>query len=72
VERFGLVADHLEDPELSRFYRRLSLSEAGHAETFVRLAAAFFSDDEIAQRLEHWQALEAEAMAAVPIRAALH
>jgi len=72
VERFALVGSHIEDAELARFYRRLSESEARHADLFVSLAGHFFDPHEIETRLDHWLELEGEAMRAVPARPALH
>jgi len=72
VERFGLVGQHHPEPELSRFYQRLSDSEARHTDLFTRLAGEQFTEEEIRTRLDHWLALEAEAMLAVDPRPALH
>ena len=72
VERFGLVGEHLPQKGLSNFYRRLSVSESNHTDLFQELALHYFDEDEVATRLEEWCAIEAESMAAVPIRPALH
>jgi len=72
VERFTLVATGLEDSRLKTFYERLSRSEATHADLFTRLASKYFTEKEIEERLNRWLDLEAEAMAAVPPRPALH
>ena len=72
VERFGLIARHLNEPKLKVFYERLSQSEAKHAELFPHLARAYFDEEEIRNRHDYWLTLEAEAMLAVPVRAALH
>ncbi|CAM2007076.1 tRNA-(ms[2]io[6]A)-hydroxylase [Acanthopleuribacter pedis] len=72
VERFGLVGEHVPDPDLARFYARLAKSEANHADLFTRLARKYFASAEIQERLAWWRAREAEAMLAVPPRAALH
>ncbi len=72
VERFGLVARHLEDADLRAFYQKLSESEANHARLFPRLARHYFSGEEIERRLEHWKKLEAHALSELAIRPALH
>ncbi len=72
VERFGLVAERVEEPALKAFYARLSKSEANHAALFPRLARKYFDKDEVTRRLDHWLRLEAEALSGLPIRAALH
>jgi tRNA-(ms[2]io[6]A)-hydroxylase len=72
VERFGLVGEHSEDPEMAKFYARLAVSEANHASLFADLAGHYFEADEIEARLDHWLDLEAKAMLDVPARPALH
>ena len=72
VERFGLVGNILSSEELARFYHRLSASEARHADLFLNLARHFFDDGLIEERLRQWLVWEAEAMASVPVRPALH
>ncbi len=72
VERFGLIGAHHPDEKLAKFYQRLAKSEQNHAELFPRLARRYFTEEQIAAGLDRWLDLEAEAMAAVPIRAALH
>ena len=72
VERFSLVAHHLEDAKLQSFYENLARSEANHAELFPSLAAHYFDHEEIASRQIQWQQWEQQAMEATPIRAALH
>ncbi len=37
-ERFRVLADHIDDEDLSNFYRRLMKSEAGHYSQFLLLA----------------------------------
>lgn len=72
VERFGLVGEHSDDPEMAKFYARLSQSEANHATLFADLASHYFEANQISARLDRWLDLEAEAMQAVPARPALH
>ena len=69
---FGLVAAHVPDPALAEFYRELTQSEARHAGLFVRLARGEFSDAEVDARLEQLYDLEADVVASLPVRAALH
>lgn len=62
-ERFVLLRDHLDDPQLSEFYGSLYESEARHHATYVRLAKQFAPHDEVDQRLEELAAQEAEIIA---------
>lgn len=71
-ERFSLVAEALTDPALKRFYTAISNSEARHAELFVDLAALYFPRDIIEIRLEELLDGEANIVAQLPIRSALH
>ncbi|HZL89559.1 MAG TPA: tRNA-(ms[2]io[6]A)-hydroxylase [Pirellulaceae bacterium] len=62
-ERFGLLARELPDGELAEFFGSLFESEARHHSTYVRLAKAFASEDEIRSRLEELSAAEAAIIA---------
>ena len=62
-ERFMLLRDHLSDPSLAEFYGSLYESEARHHSTYVRLAKAYGTEDEVEQRLEQLAAGEAQIIA---------
>ena len=62
-ERFVLLRDNLEDPELCEFYGSLYESEARHYATYVRLAKHFASDEIVNARLEDLAAAEADIIA---------
>ncbi|WP_235298889.1 tRNA-(ms[2]io[6]A)-hydroxylase [Portibacter marinus] len=72
AERFKMVADALEDPELKKFYKMLWTSEAKHGHIFVKMALNYFSKDQVYQRLEWWVDQEQEILDGLEIRAALH
>lgn len=59
-ERFSLLAEHVQDAELSEFYRSLFESEARHHTTYVRLAKQFANDAVVRARLSELAAAEAE------------
>jgi tRNA-(ms[2]io[6]A)-hydroxylase len=71
-ERFGMIAAALPAGELKEFYGELTRSEARHIGLFLRLARVFFSRDELETRVRSLLALEAEVIAALPLRPALH
>lgn len=71
-ERFGLIAEALPAGDLKKFYRAITESEARHEDLFVKLASIYFSQKEIAQRMDELLDLEAEIVARLPIVAALH
>ncbi|MFY7929339.1 MAG: tRNA-(ms[2]io[6]A)-hydroxylase [Oligoflexus sp.] len=71
-ERFGMVAEALDDPELQAFYRRLAREEAGHYMIFLRIARLYFSPEELSERLEYLLEQEATIMLAQSHRPAVH
>ncbi|MEM6726271.1 MAG: tRNA-(ms[2]io[6]A)-hydroxylase [Bacteroidota bacterium] len=72
AERFRMVADHLEKPELKRFYKTLWTSEAKHGHIFVKMLLNYFPAEKVYPRLEWWVEQEAEIIDGLPIRPALH
>lgn len=72
AERFKMVSDALEDPELKKFYKMLWTSEAKHGHIFVKMALNYFPEDQVYSRLEWWVDQEQEVIDGLEIRAALH
>ncbi|MBV1876332.1 MAG: tRNA-(ms[2]io[6]A)-hydroxylase [Pseudomonadales bacterium] len=72
AERFSLLANRLESPELSEFYSELAISEQNHYLLFLELAQHYFSQTQIDQRWQEWLNIEAEIISNLPIRARLH
>lgn len=73
-ERLSLLAEGLEDPALRRFYGELAQSEDGHQSLFYRLAVTATGDDEpqVLARLGELLDLEAQVLAGIGVRAAIH
>jgi tRNA-(ms[2]io[6]A)-hydroxylase len=71
-ERFGCIAGALEDGPLKEFYDEITRSEERHAEIFVELAALYFSEEMVRERVDFFLAADAEICARLPFRAALH
>lgn len=74
-ERFALLRAELEargEERLAAQFRRLQISEAGHATLFVRLAKEEFGAEGAGARLEALAAREAEIVAGLPIVARIH
>lgn len=71
-ERLLLLAEGLEDASLKRLYSELAKSEDGHQKLFVRLAKAVEAEDVVERRLEELLLAEAELVARLPLRAAVH
>lgn len=72
AERFRIVAEHMTDPVLQDFYERLWKSEVKHAHVFVLMLHKEFDPATIDGRLAELTALEAEVLAAMALRPALH
>src|SRR5579883_2033226 len=49
-ERFKLLSETVDDPDLRKFYRSLLESEARHRTTFLTLTRQYFSAEEVANR----------------------
>lgn len=73
-ERFEILGEALRerDPELARWYARLGREEAGHYKIFLRIARQYFPEAAVTSRQEVFLDLEAQAMLAAPVRAAVH
>jgi len=71
-ERFALLAEGLDPPDLARFYRGLVRSEARHHALYLQLARAYFAADRVDARLDELLAVEAAVARNVPLRPALH
>lgn len=72
AERFRLVSEAQDDPEMHRFYKILWASEAKHGHLFVKMALNYFPEKEVYDRLAWWVEQEAEVLNNLEIRAALH
>jgi tRNA-(ms[2]io[6]A)-hydroxylase len=71
-ERFSLVAHALPDGELKDFYLDITRSESRHHALFVDLARRMFGDEIVRPRLDRLLDEEAEIVARLPCRAAVH
>lgn len=72
-ERFKVLSQTVDDPELAVFYRELMESEAGHYTTFTDLARVYYPAQEVADRLQACVALEKEIVESLtPIAGRIH
>lgn len=72
AERFRLVEEALDDPELKRFYKMLWTSEAKHGNLYVNMALHYFPEKDVYDRLNWFNEREGEIVSGLPIRPALH
>ncbi|MEW7291987.1 tRNA-(ms[2]io[6]A)-hydroxylase [Aquimarina sp. 2304DJ70-9] len=59
-ERFKLLSEKIKDPELSKFYHDLMISEAGHYTTFIGFARKYGKDIDVDQQWEDLLQFEGE------------
>ena len=71
-ERFKLVSEAMDDPDLKRFYKELWASEAKHGSIFVKMALNYFPEQQVYDRLKWWIEREGEVMKSMEVRAAVH
>lgn len=71
-ERFKMVSEALQEPELKRFYKVLWASEAKHGNIFVKMALKYFDDKKVYDRLAWLVEQEGKIVNNLPLRSALH
>ncbi|WP_022824867.1 tRNA-(ms[2]io[6]A)-hydroxylase [Hymenobacter norwichensis] len=67
-ERFKLLWKHIPDPDLSKFYYELMVSEAAHFVSYVDLAKEYCDPEEVDARLQELLKLEGEIVSNLPVR----
>lgn len=67
-ERFKLLWQHIADPELSKFYYELMVSEAGHFVAYIDLAKEYCNAQEVEMRLQELLKIEGEIVTNLPVR----
>jgi tRNA-(ms[2]io[6]A)-hydroxylase len=61
-ERFKVLSENINDPQLSEFYHELMISEATHYSMFIRLAKKYAGDIDVDKRWKQYLAYEAEVV----------
>ncbi|MGB0390230.1 MAG: tRNA-(ms[2]io[6]A)-hydroxylase [Salibacteraceae bacterium] len=72
AERFRLIAENVEEPEMRKFYDMLWRSEFKHSDVFLRLANQYWDKSVIETRLDFFLTEEAKICESLPFRSALH
>jgi tRNA-(ms[2]io[6]A)-hydroxylase len=67
-ERFKILSQQLEDPELKQFYHKFMVAEAAHYKLFLQLARHFFATDMVAVRWQYWLDYEADFLPHLELR----
>lgn len=71
-ERLGLLATHIPDPELAKFYQGLMASEARHYGTYWLLADSHFERNIVKHRLEELAVIESQLLATLHSEPRIH
>jgi tRNA-(ms[2]io[6]A)-hydroxylase len=61
-ERFKLLSKKIKDPELSKFYHDLMISEAGHYTTFIGFARKYGQEIDVDKRWKEFVEFESEVI----------
>jgi tRNA-(ms[2]io[6]A)-hydroxylase len=61
-ERFKVLSENINDPQLSEFYHELMISEATHYSMFIRLAKKHAGDIDVDKRWKQYLAYEAQVV----------
>ena len=61
-ERFKVLSQNIEDPELATFYRELMESEAAHYTTFIGYARKYGDGIDVDKRWREWLEFEASVI----------
>ena len=59
-ERFKVLSQNIQDPELAKFYKDLMISEAGHYTTFLGFARKYSEKVNVDKRWKEWLEFEGE------------
>ena len=61
-ERFKVMSEHINDPQLADFYYELMVSEAGHYAMFIKLAKQYAGAIDVDKRWDELLAYEASVI----------
>ena len=67
-ERFKMLWKNIPDPDLSKFYYELMVSEAGHYRNFLQLAKKYLPEEQVNERWRELLSQEAEIMRSLEFR----
>jgi tRNA-(ms[2]io[6]A)-hydroxylase len=71
-ERLGLLGESCPEPELAKFYRSLTASEARHYGTYWVLADTYFEREIVQQRLDELAEIESEILSSLHPEPRIH
>lgn len=71
-ERFRLLSEELQEPELREFYRNLMISEANHYTLFLNFARQYGKREEVDKKWQELLTFEAEVMKDLGKKESIH
>jgi tRNA-(ms[2]io[6]A)-hydroxylase len=71
-ERFKVLSENIQDPELAKFYRDLMISEAGHYTTFLGFAKQYQENINVEKRWKEWIEFESSIIASYGKKETIH
>ena len=71
-ERFKLLSQRIKDPELSKFYYDLMVSEAGHYTVFIGFARKYGKDIDVDKRWKELVDFEGELIKSYGLSGSIH
>jgi tRNA-(ms[2]io[6]A)-hydroxylase len=71
-ERFKVLSENIQDPELAKFYRDLMISEAGHYTTFLGFAKKYQDNINVDTRWKEWIEYESSIISNYGNRETVH
>jgi tRNA 2-(methylsulfanyl)-N6-isopentenyladenosine37 hydroxylase len=71
-ERFKLLSEQINDPDLASFYRELMISEANHYTTFLGHARRIAKSVDVDKRWKEFLAFEAEVISKYGVSETMH
>ncbi|MGB5981631.1 MAG: tRNA-(ms[2]io[6]A)-hydroxylase [Nonlabens sp.] len=67
-ERFKILSQKLENPELKEFYHKFMVAEAAHYKLFLKLAKHYFEEEKVMDRWSYWLNYEADFLPTLEVR----
>lgn len=71
-ERFKILSENINDPDLQEFYRELMISEANHYTLFIGFARQYADGEDIDQRWHEWLDYEGEIIKNFGVKETMH
>ncbi len=71
-ERFRVLSENIQDPELAAFYHELMISEANHYTMFIKFAKQYANGEDVDKRWNEYLEYEATVIAKYGKRETVH